>query len=271
VPFEWRTITGTPLNVADGTVVQVPTPFPVRYGNHLGFANAWVSAEGYLSFTDSRFSSTNSRLPSANWTTLVSPFWDNLHTATTPPGNVYHEVLGTAPHREWVIEWRNIGNYSRRTDVPYPTVTFQVVFKEGSSEVRFNYLDVDFRDGTDTYDRAGSATVGVQVIPTDGTLLSYNTKSLTSNTSLLFRTNAPPVVNDLGTVQASVVEGGTLDFTASFSDADGAADADWTAEFDFDYVGTTFTVDDTQTFTAEGALTASHTYRRAGATSSACA
>jgi PKD repeat protein len=106
--------------------------------------------------------------------------------------------------------------------------------------------------------------VGLQVIPTDGTLFSYNTKSLTPNLSLVFRTNAPPVVNDLATVQATVAEGGTLDFTASFVDADGAADANWTTEFDFDYVGTTFTVDDTQTFTVEGPITASHTYPQSG-------
>jgi len=264
VPFEWRTITGTALNVADGTVVHVPTPFPVRYGNHLGFAEAWVSAEGYLSFTDSRFNSTNSRLPTTNWGTLVAPFWDNLHTTASPPGNVYHEVLGTAPHREWVIEWRNIGNYARRTDVPYPTATFQVVFKEDSSEVRFNYLDVDFQDGTGTYDRGGSATVGVQVISTDATLYGYNTKSLSNNQSLLFQTNAPPVVDTLVASPATVSEGGKLDFTAAFSDADGAADADWTAEFDFDYVGTTFTVDSTQTFPAEGTVTASRTYPQSG-------
>ncbi|HEX8824210.1 MAG TPA: S8 family serine peptidase, partial [Archangium sp.] len=264
VPFEWRTITGTSLNVADGTVVSVPTPFPVRYGNHLGFSQAWVSAEGYLSFTDSRFSSTNSRLPTASWGTLVAPFWDNLHTTASPPGNVYHEVLGTAPNREWVIEWREIGNFGRRTDLPYPTATFQVVFKEDSAEVRFNYLDVDFQDGTGTYDRGGSATVGVQVISTDATLYGYNTKSLTNRQSLLFQTNAPPVVDTLDVLPVTVSEGGTLGFTAGFSDADGAADADWTAEFDFDYVGTTFTVDSTQTLTAEGTLTASRTYPQSG-------
>ncbi|HEX8704284.1 MAG TPA: S8 family peptidase, partial [Myxococcaceae bacterium] len=264
VPFEWRTITGTPLNLADNTVLQVPTPFPVRYGNHVGFTQAWVASEGYLSFTDTRYTATNARLPSTNWTTLVAPFWDSLHTLTTPPGNVYQEVLGTAPHREWVIEWRNIGSSSRTSDTPYPTITFQVVFKEASSEVVFNYMDVDFRTGTDTYDRGGSATVGVQVIPTDATLFSYNAKNLFTNMSLVFRTNAPPVVNELTAVQASVVEGGTLDFTASFADADGAADADWTAEIDFDYVGTTFTVDSTQTFTAEGPITASRTYPQSG-------
>jgi subtilisin family serine protease len=264
VPFEWRTITGTSLNVVDGTVVQVPTPFPVRYGNHLGFAEAWVSAEGYLSFTDSRFSSTNARLPTTSWGTLVAPFWDNLHIATSPPGNVYHEVLGTAPNREWVIEWREIGNFARRTDVPYPTATFQVVFKENSSEVLFNYLDVDFQDGTGTYDRGGSATVGLQVISTEATLHGYNTKSLSNRQSLLFKTNAPPVVDTFEALPLVVSEGGTLNFAAVFSDGDGAADANWTAEFDFDYVGTTFTVDATQTLTAEGPITASRAYPQSG-------
>jgi subtilisin family serine protease len=264
VPFEWRTITGTPLNVADNTVMQVSTPFPVRYGNHVGFTTAWVSSEGYLSFTDSRYSASNVRPPTANWGTLVAPFWDSLHTATTPPGNVYHEVLGTAPNREWVIEWRNIGSSSRTSDVPYPTITFQVVFKESSSEVVFNYQDVDFRTGTDTYDRGGSATVGLQVISTAATVFSHNTRNLTNNQSLVFRTNAPPVVDTFATAQASVSEGGTLDITATFSDGDGAADADWTSEIDFDYVGTTFTVDNTQTFTAEGTINASRIYPQSG-------
>jgi subtilisin family serine protease len=264
VPSEWRSITGTSLNVADGTVVQVSTPFPIHYGNHAGFSDAWVSAEGYLSFTDSRFNSTNARLPTTSWATLVAPFWDNLHTAASPPGNVYHEVLGTAPNREWVIEWRDIGNYSLRTSVPYPTISFQVVFKESSSEVVFNYRDVDFGDGTGTYDRGGSATVGLQTLSTAATLFGYNTKSLTNNTSLLFRTNAPPVVDSLAASQATVLEGGALDFTATFSDADGAVDADWTAEFDFDYVGATFTVDATQTLSSTGSIAARHTFPQSG-------
>lgn len=264
VPFEWRTITGTALNLADNTVQLVDTPFPISYGNHLGFTSAWIASEGYLSFTDSRYSSGNVRLPTTNWGTLVAPFWDSLHTATTPPGNVYHEVLGTAPNREWVIEWRNIGHSLRTSDVPYPTITFQVVFKEGSSEVVFNYLDVDFRTGTDTYDRGGSATVGVQVINSAATLFSYNAKNLTENMSLVFRTNAPPVIETFDAVQPSVSEGGTLDITATFTDGDGAADADWTSEIDFNYVGTTFTVDDTQTFTAEGTINASYTYPQSG-------
>ncbi|HYO56956.1 S8 family peptidase [Archangium sp.] len=264
VPFAWRTITGTSLNLADNAVVQVTTPFPVRYGNHLGFSDAWVSAEGYLSFTDSRSSSSNVKPPTTNWGTLVAVLWDNFHTNAAPPGHVYHEVLGTAPNREWVIEWREIGNYLRRADVPYPTATFQVVFKENSSEVLFNYQDVNFKDGTDANDRGGSATVGLQVISSAATVFSHNTKSLNDKTSLLFRTNAPPVVDVLAAASATVAEGGSLDFTATFSDADGAVDADWVAEFDFDYVGTTFTVDNTQTFTAEGTITASRAFSQSG-------
>jgi hypothetical protein len=264
VPFEWRTITGTALNVVDGTTVQVSTPFPVRYGNHLGFNDAWISSDGYLSFTDNRFSSTNARPPSASWGTLVAVLWDNLHTLTAPPGHVYHELLGTAPNREWVIEWRNIGNYGTRTVTPYPTATFQVVFKESSSEVLFNYLDVNFGDGSGTYDRGGSASVGLQVISTSGTAFSHNTKALADNTSLLWRVNAPPVVDTLGVTAATVSEGDTAEISATFSDADGATDADWVAELDYDYVGTTFTVDSTQTLSATGTITTSRTFPQSG-------
>ena len=264
IPTEWRTITGTSLDIPDNIVAAVGTPFPIRYANHAGFDTAYISAEGYLSFNTNLARTSNSNIPYSSFQTLISPLWDSLHTAAAPPGNVYQEVLGTAPSREWVIEWREIGHNSRRTDVPYPTVTFQVVFKEGSSDVQFNYLDVDFRDGTDTYDSGGSATVGVQVNSTSASRFSYNTKSLSDRPSLLFKTNAPPFLNALEVSVPAIDEGGSTTLSSTFSDVDGAADADWTAEWDFDYNGTTFTVDDSQVYSAEGPISIDHTFTQSG-------
>lgn len=262
---EWRTITGTALNIPDNGVVTVSAPFPVRFANHPGFDAAYVTAEGMLSFSNNKTNTgSNVRLPTTTYDTMVSVFWDSLHTATNPPGNVYHEVLGTTPNREWVIEWRAIGHNLRRTDTPYPTATFQVVFKEGSADVLFNYQDVDFRDGTDTYDRGGSATAGVQVNTTTATLFSYNAKNLLPNSSLLWKVNAPPVLGDLTATPASLPEGGGVDFGTTFSDADGNFDADWVADFDFNYSGTTFDVEATQTLTAQGPLAASRTFPQSG-------
>lgn len=261
---QWRSITGTPLDLADNTSLQVTPPFPIRYGNHPGLTTAWVSSEGYLSFTDSRLTSVNARLPTTNFQTLVAPFWDSLHTASATPGNVYQEVLGTAPNREWVVEWRNTGHSARSSVTPYESITFQAVFFESSPEVLFNYQDVDFGSGTGTYDRGASATVGVQVNSTAATLFSYNTRSLTPDMSLLWRINAPPVVGDPSASPTSVPEGGTIELSASFTDADGAVDADWTAEADFNYTGTTFDVEASQVLSTEGTATFTRTFPQSG-------
>ncbi|HLL55534.1 MAG TPA: S8 family serine peptidase [Myxococcaceae bacterium] len=265
-PAEWRTIAGTGLGVGDDTIHVVTTPFPIRYGNHAGFTTAYISSNGYLSFNTNRSTGTNANMPVSTFQALVAPFWDNLYTAATAPvvGDVYQEVLGTAPNREWVIEWRNMGQFSRRTTVPYPTITFQVVFTEGSSEVKFNYQDVDFGNGTDSFDRGLSATVGVQVNSTNSTRFSYNTRSLTNNSSHVYRINSPPLLSAVTTSVPSIQEGGNLNLNATFSDADGSSDADWTAEWDFLYDGRTFTVDATQAYRAEGAVSINRAFPQSG-------
>ncbi len=54
-------------------------------------------------------------------------------------GNIYYETLGNAPHREFVVEWRDVNHFASANGA-----TFQVVFFENSPDILFNYLDVDF-------------------------------------------------------------------------------------------------------------------------------
>jgi hypothetical protein len=97
-------------------------------------------------------------------------------------------VLGTAPNRELVIEWRNVRPYACRNDSPAPTVTFQVVLFEATNHVLFNYQDVIFGGNCANLDKGGSATIGVQVSTTDATQIGYNSQILSDNLTVHWTT-----------------------------------------------------------------------------------
>src|SRR2546430_7577696 len=84
------------------------------------------------------------------------------------PIYVFWTVLGTAPNRQLVVEWRDVRYYDCRND-PNATIKFQVVFQEGSGNVLFNYANAVFGGNCSFADAGGSATVGVQVAPGLGT------------------------------------------------------------------------------------------------------
>jgi subtilisin family serine protease len=182
----WRTITGTNLNLGDDTWATVTPGFPVKFGTS-SYNTVYVNANGLISFTGNTGSQySNQQLPYSSFTTLVAPFWDDLYP--TGADNVYWEVVGTAPNRELVIEWRNVRPYACRNDSPAPTVTFQVVLFEATNHVLFNYQDVIFGGNCANLDKGGSATIGVQVSTTDATQIGYNSQILSDNLTVHWTT-----------------------------------------------------------------------------------
>jgi hypothetical protein len=184
----WRTITGTNLNLGDDTWATVTPGFPVKFGTS-SYNTVYVNANGLISFTDNTGPQfDNQQLPYSSFTTLVAPFWDDLYPSGTD--DVYWDVLGSAPNRELVIEWRNMRHYICRTDSA-ATVRFQVVFFEGNNQVLFNYQDVDFGGGCAFADKGGSATIGVQVSTSDATQIGFNSQILSNTTAVHWSTVSP--------------------------------------------------------------------------------
>jgi subtilisin family serine protease len=181
----WRTITGTNLNLGDDTSTAITPGFPVKFGT-TSYTTVNVGSNGVLSFTNPITAFSNTQLPNTSYTTIVAPFWDDLYP--TGADNVYWEVLGTAPNRELVIEWRNVRPYACRNDTPAPTVTFQVVLFEATNHVLFNYQDVIFGGNCANLDKGGSATIGVQVSTTDATQIGYNSQILSDNLTVHWTT-----------------------------------------------------------------------------------
>lgn len=181
VSFEWRDISGTNLDLDDDDSVSITPPFPIRFGS-LEFSELWVNSNGNITLTVPFFASWyNDSLPTEQIDAVIAPFWQDLQPEPGTSNNVFWEVIGTAPNRELVIEWRNVMLYGGSAN---ETVRFQVVFKENSDEILFLYADTVFGGSSSWADNGAGATIGIQVAYGSATLFSYNTPSVTDGTAL---------------------------------------------------------------------------------------
>jgi hypothetical protein len=193
--YNYLTIAGTNLNLGDDSVAAVTSPFPIQFGDG-SFSTLYISSNGTISFTDV-FGDYSEILPQYPPPfTLVQPWWEDLYPVSNTDHNVFWDVIGSAPNRQLVVEWRDVQLYECREDTT-ATIKFQVVFTEGSSEVLYNYANTTFGAGcvTNTFeDNGGGATIGLQVAPGNDSVWSFYTQSVTSGMGLLWKTatTAPP-------------------------------------------------------------------------------
>lgn len=82
----------------------------------------------------------------------IAPFWDDL--ALGPSSQVAYAVVGTAPRREWVVEYRDIERFSGGGS----RATFQVRLEESTGVIRLRYGG--FTAGSDA--SAWRGTIGVE-------------------------------------------------------------------------------------------------------------
>lgn len=179
--FNYRTITGTALNAGDDWATTIETPFPIKFGGeNQAFDLLTIGSNGALSVTNTHpIELSNTSLPSDKFISLIAPFWDDLNPAAAGDGDVYYETIGNAPNRELVVEWRDVKHYSSSEGG-----TFQVVFFENSSDILFNYLDVEF--GTESVNKGASATIGIQTTKDQILNVAHNQASLTSKQGIRF-------------------------------------------------------------------------------------
>ena len=193
--YNYVTFTGTNLELGYYSSAQITSPFPIQFGGG-SYSTLTVGAGGMISF-NGFWSYYNSPIPDSNIITLVAPFWDTLYPfGSGPDNNVFWEVTGTEPNRQLVVEWRDVG-YCCETQ---GTVTFEVVFFEGSSEVLFNYADTVFGGPAASHDNGATASIGMQVSPSLGTQYSYDQASVKSNTAMLWYPNSPTVTVSTGSL-----------------------------------------------------------------------
>jgi subtilisin family serine protease len=179
----------------DDSATSVPLPFAFPlYGQQ--YSSVEITTNGYIQFAaplgGSVFSNTS--IPDASApNAAVYPLWDDL--IVDESSSVLTSVVGSAPDRQFVVEWRDVAfllNSSLR-------VRFEVVLHE-DGRILMQYASVD----PDPMQQGNAATVGLEnENGSDGFQYSFNTASLSSGLAVLY--DFPPS----GFVSGVVTEAGS--------------------------------------------------------------
>jgi hypothetical protein len=201
VPFSYQSITGSSLDLGDDSVAEITSPFPIQFGGG-NFSQLFVSSNGTISVTDPYGDFVNRLLPGGfpsfvqQPTTLIAPWWEDLFAVKGTAQNVFWQVIGTAPARQLVVEWRNVRSFLCRSDSAV-NITFEAVFKEGSSDIQFNFSDAVFGGDCALQDYGQGATIGIQSSPADGAMWGDIRSDATgSGTSVLWQSPPPSSANN---------------------------------------------------------------------------
>jgi subtilisin family serine protease len=148
-PFDYLSGT-TPIAQFDDTVVSVNLPFPFTFygATH---DKLLVDMNGLVAF-DAPFSNPfNVPLPSPDVpNSAIYGLWDDLFVFE--PSHVLTGVFGSAPNRQFVIEWRDVP-FAENAD---ERANFEIVLHE-TGQITVSYLN-----GSSPRERGGSATVGIE-------------------------------------------------------------------------------------------------------------
>jgi hypothetical protein len=184
----------------DDAFQQISMPFGVRlYGQT--YTTGWVDTNGVISFVAPNGPSWNHgaipSAPAANKpNAAVYPFWDDLIVDSS--ASVRTALSGTAPNRQFVVEWRNVRFFADPA-----RVSFEVVFAE-NGDIAVAWKDID----ATTIEQGGSATVGIEnAAGTVALQYSLNNPILRTGNGVLFHPPAPGP--GLGTVAGTVTDAAT--------------------------------------------------------------
>ncbi|MFI6478342.1 S8 family serine peptidase [Nonomuraea sp. NPDC050663] len=155
-----------------GQRVTLPFAFPF-YG--VAQTNALISTNGYLNMSgNDTVTGSNGTIPStASPNNSVYAYWDDL--VADAESGIYTASSGTAPNRQFVVEWRNVKFYNA-TDL---RISFSLILSENGS-VSYRYASIDSER-----ERGTSATIGVEnATGTDALLYSYEGAAVSSGQSI---------------------------------------------------------------------------------------
>jgi hypothetical protein len=181
--FTYSVMTGTTTiisgttdigNHCDDCATTVQLPFPVTFYDQT-FTQGFANSNGSFIFGPATASLYNNCLPDRNSQYAVIAYQNDLCTTgcgsqpSCPTCGIYTATLGTAPNRQFVLEWRALHFDPAQGAGP---ANFEIIFTEGSSTVSTVY-------GV-TGDNGQYETIGVQqTSDTRWTQYSCNTASLT--------------------------------------------------------------------------------------------
>jgi hypothetical protein len=181
-PFIYLPV-GTELTFADvddGSTV-VPLPFTFRYYG-VDYSSINVGTNGLASFTSVATAGLNTPIPDGDLpNSTLYPFWDDLVVDGASGGFVRAQVQGTAPNRDFVIEWA-----ATFFDQPNAHVDAEIVLSE-NKRIRFLYGYASRSAPYQLRARGTSATVGIENgSGSDGLQRSFNQPYIDDNSGIEF-------------------------------------------------------------------------------------
>ncbi|GIF71228.1 PQQ-dependent sugar dehydrogenase [Asanoa siamensis] len=165
----------------DDATAALTLPFPIPFYGQAR-TQAWVSTNGFVAFAEPDWAQPeNAALPAAALPNAGAyAFWDDL--VLRADSAIRTRVTGTAPNRQFVVEWSNVGHYGSAS----ARITVQASFGE-DGVIAFNYTDLA---ASKTRERGDSATVGLEN-PTGTAAVqhSFNQPVLADNQAIVFTPN----------------------------------------------------------------------------------
>jgi subtilisin family serine protease len=176
----------------DDASQAVPLPFTFTfYGRD--YTTAFVTTNGHVNFLALNSSLANVAIPNAAApNAAIYPFWDDLFVDAA--SSVRTQLLGSAPNRRFVIEWRNARFFSTPPDLTR-RVDFEVILHE-NGRIQTEYRNI----ADDGREQGNSASLGIEnETGTDGFGYSFNEPTI-DGPSFAITYQLPPSAFIRGTV-----------------------------------------------------------------------
>ena len=209
VTFSYLDVSSTGTSVlanSDDATKTLALPFGFRfYGTT--YNSLCVSTNGLITFggcpTDDMTTRDLTAQPLPGNLPLIAPFWMDLTFGVPGSGAVYYQVSGTTGARQFVLQWNNVHALNGAD-----ALNFEVVLREGTNTVLFQYNKVD--SGDVNVNQGAGATVGIAAANAASTGYRYqwsrNVALITDNEAILFtppQAAAPVDVSSSVTVTTS--------------------------------------------------------------------
>lgn len=231
---------GTGLSLSDDGSAAVTAGFSFNF--YGASSNQFcVNNNGHALFATSGSCSgnfSNASLPSTDFASpAFLPYWDDFYTG----GQDYVATVGTAPNRQFVMEWANKDTFDSRTAPAGAGYTFEIVLNEADNSIDYNYSSVA-PGSTFGHDNGASATVGVQLNSSTASEYSFNSADISNSQNIHWAPSSTTaysasaqVTLDVGapilslsptSLSASAAPGGTTTQTLNIGNT-GNRDLDW--------------------------------------------
>ena len=215
IPSMFTTTTPVALT-GDDEQATVNLPFPFSFYGKLR-TSANVSTNGFLSFGGPATAFSNGSLPSASTpNAAIYPFWDDLVVDTS--ASVRTGIIGTAPGRAFVVEWRNVLIHGTQDRLTFGLA----LFEDGTVHVQYDGIDSLPRE------QGASATIGLE---NDGGTIALQQSSdvpvLRNQTARSYEVNFPPTANAGPDQRVPSGQPFTLDGLSGTGDPNDTVDFKW--------------------------------------------